>query len=76
VLSWTADGNLRAVAMHAGAIKSSKPLRHPVLSEVISALVGMGWKPLEAEQACSELVLEEGATIEALIRQALRSMPR
>jgi len=75
VLSWTADGNLRAVAMHAGASKA-KPPRHPMLGEVISALVGMGWKPIEAEQACSELVLEEGATIEALLRQALRSMPR
>lgn len=76
VLSWTADGNLRTAAMHAGAIKASKPPRHPVLGEVISALVGMGWKPIEAEQACSELVLEDGATLEALLRQALRSMPR
>jgi holliday junction DNA helicase RuvA len=75
VLSWTADGNLRAVAMHAGAIKPSRP-RHPVLGEVIGALVGMGWKPIEAEQACSELVIEDGATIEVLLRQALRSMPR
>ena len=75
VLSWTADGNLRAVAMHAGTSKAAKP-RHPVLGEVMSALVGMGWKPLEAEAACSELVIEEGATIEALLRQALRSMPR
>ena len=75
VLSWTADGNLRAVAMHAGAIKAKAP-RHPMLGEVISALVGMGWKPIEAEQACAELAIEEGATIEALLRQALRSMPR
>jgi Holliday junction resolvasome RuvABC DNA-binding subunit len=75
VLSWTADGNLRAVAMHAGTIKASKP-RHPVLGEVMSALVSMGWRPVEAEQAISELVIEEGATIEALLRQALRSMPR
>jgi Holliday junction DNA helicase RuvA len=76
VLSWTADGNLRSVAMHAGAIKPHRPARHPMLTEVMSALVGMGWKPAEAEQACSELALEEGATIEALLRQALRSMPR
>lgn len=75
VLSWTADGNLRAVAMHAGTIKTAKP-RHPMLGEVMSALVGMGWKPGEAEQACSELAIEEGATIEGLLRQALRSMPR
>jgi Holliday junction DNA helicase RuvA len=82
VMSWTADGNLRAVAMHAGAIKQAKaPLRHPMLSEVMSALVGMGWRPVEAEQAVGELVIpiegdENGATFEALLRQALRSMPR
>jgi Holliday junction DNA helicase RuvA len=75
VLSWTADGNLRAVAMHAGAAKAARP-RHPMLAEVMSALVGMGWRPAEAEQACSELPIEEGASIEALLRQALRSMPR
>ncbi len=75
VLSWTADGNLRTVAMHAGTIKA-KPPGHPVLGEVISALVSMGWRPVEAEQACSELEIPEGATIETLLRQALRSMPR
>ncbi|HLL20540.1 MAG TPA: Holliday junction branch migration protein RuvA [Kofleriaceae bacterium] len=75
VLSWTADGNLRAVATHAGAGKP-KPTRHPMLTEVMSALVGMGWKPMEAEQACSELVIDEQATIESLLRHALRSMPR
>jgi hypothetical protein len=36
----------------------------------------MGWRPAEAEQACSELAIDEGATIEVLLRQALRSMPR
>ena len=76
VLSWTADGNVRAVAMHAGAIRPARPPRHPLLGEVIGALVGMGWRPVEAEQACAELAVEEGATIEALLRQALRSMPR
>jgi Holliday junction DNA helicase RuvA len=75
VLSWTADGNLRNVAMHPSTIKAVKP-RHPVLAEVMSALVGMGWRPAEAEQACSELAIDEGATIEVLLRQALRSMPR
>jgi len=74
VLSWTADGNQRAVAMHAGTIKS-RP-RHPMLGEVMSALVGMGWRPAEAEQAVSELAVEEGATFETLLRHALRSMPR
>ncbi len=76
VLSWTADGNLRAVAAHAGTVKSVKAPRHPLLAEVMSALVGMGWRPAEAEQAVSELAVGDDATIEALLRQALRSMPR
>ena len=76
VLSWTADGNLRAVAMHAGTIKSGTKPRHPMLGEVMSALVGMGWRPAEAEQAVSELAVGDDATFEALLRQALRSMPR
>lgn len=77
VLSWTADGNLRTAALHAGAIKAGvKAPRHPMLGEVMSALVGMGWRPAEAEQAVSELEVGDGATIEALLRQALRSMPR
>lgn len=76
VLSWTADGNLRAVAAHAGTLKSARGPRHPLLGEVMSALVGMGWKPAEAEQACSELAVGDGATLEVLLRQALRSMPR
>jgi Holliday junction DNA helicase RuvA len=75
VLSWTADGNLRAAAMHAGTIKPAKQ-RHPLLAEVMAALVGMGWRPNEAEQAVTDLAVGEDATIEALLRQALRSMPR
>lgn len=76
VLSWTADGNLRTAAMHASTIKPTKTSRHPLLGEVMSALVGMGWRPVEAEQAVSELAVEEEATFEALLKQALRSMPR
>jgi holliday junction DNA helicase RuvA len=76
VLSWTADGNLRTAALQAGVPKPAKtPARHPLLGDVISALVGMGWRPVEAEQAVSALAVDEGATIEALLKQALRSMP-
>jgi Holliday junction resolvasome RuvABC DNA-binding subunit len=50
--------------------------RHPLLGEVISALVTMGWRPVEAEQAVSELEVGDGASIETLLRQALRAMPR
>jgi len=78
VLSWTAEGGVRPVATHAGAAraKAGSHLRHPLLGEVMAALINMGWRPAEAEQAVSDLPVGDDATIETLLRQALRSMPR
>jgi holliday junction DNA helicase RuvA len=75
LLSWDADGKLRPVAAETGAIKprSTKP---PIVDEVIAALVGMGWRSNEAELAVADLVVAADTTIESLLRQALRSMPR
>jgi Holliday junction resolvasome RuvABC DNA-binding subunit len=42
----------------------------------MAALVNMGWRPAEAEQAMSDLQVGDDASIETLLRQALRSMPR
>ena len=78
MLSWSAEGGVRPVATHAGAVRA-KPgshLRHPLLGEVMAALINMGWRPAEAEQAVSDLPVGDGASIETLLRQALRSMPR
>ena len=78
VLSWNAEGGVRPVAAPAGAARA-KPgahARHPMLGEVMTALITMGWRPAEAEQAVSELAVGDGASIETLLRQALRSMPR
>jgi Holliday junction DNA helicase RuvA len=72
LLTWTVDGELRPVARSAGAPKR----RHPMLEEVAGALVGMGWKPAEADKAIGDLAIDDGATLEGLLRQALRSMPR
>jgi Holliday junction DNA helicase RuvA len=71
VLGWDASGGLRPAARIA-----ARPNRHSLLDEVASALVGMGWRPQEAEGAIAELAVPEGATIEELLRHALRSMPR
>ncbi|HRC56268.1 MAG TPA: RuvA C-terminal domain-containing protein, partial [Kofleriaceae bacterium] len=49
---------------------------HPLRAEVISALVSMGWRASEAEQAVAEIPATPGDTLEGLLRQALRSMPR
>jgi Holliday junction DNA helicase RuvA len=51
-------------------------VRHPMLDEVLAALVGMGWKPVQAEAAISDLAVSPGITLETLLRQALRAMPR
>ena len=78
LLSWNAEGGVRPVAAHAGAVraKAGSHLRHPLLGEVMAALVSMGWRPAEAEQAVSDLPVSDDASIETLLRQALRSMPR
>ena len=74
LLTWTASGEMRPAAAPAGARKA--PARHPMLDEVLGALVGMGWKPVEAEAAVADLAIAPGITLEALLRQALRAMPR
>jgi Holliday junction DNA helicase RuvA len=78
LLSWGAEGGVRPVAMPAGAAraKAASHRRHPLLGEVMAALVTMGWRPVEAEQAISDLAVGDDASIETLLRQALRSMPR
>lgn len=78
LLSWNADGGVRPVAQPAGAARTrpSSHVRHPMLGEVLSALVTMGWRPAEAEQAVSDLEVRDDTSIESLLRQALRSMPR
>jgi Holliday junction DNA helicase RuvA len=75
LLSWTADGEIRAVARPAGGAKSG-PRRHPMLDEVAAALINLGWRPVEADKVVAELAVPDDATLEALLRLALRSMPR
>lgn len=78
LLSWSADGGVRPVAVPAGAprAKAVMRVRHPLIGDVMSALVTMGWRPAEAEQAVSELQVSDDTSLEMLLRQALRSMPR
>jgi len=77
LLSWSAEGGVRPAAVPSGAPRrSSVPSRHPMLAEVASALVGMGWRPVEADAAVADLEVTDDTSIETLLRQALRSMPR
>lgn len=71
------DGAPTARAAHAAPADRPSPTgRSPILDEVAAALVQMGWKAAEVENALRELHVEEGATLESLLRQALRAMPR
>lgn len=76
-LSWNAEGGVRPVAVPAGAPRraASGP-RHPLIVDVTSALIGMGWRPAEVDAVVAELVVTDDTSIETLLRQALRSMPR
>jgi Holliday junction DNA helicase RuvA len=77
LLSWNVEGAVRPAALPAGAPRrSSAPSRHPMLEEVAGALVGMGWRPIEADAAVADLEVTDDTSIETLLRQALRSMPR
>jgi Holliday junction DNA helicase RuvA len=76
VMTWNASGGTRPVAAPTGAVRAAKAARHPLLGEVMSALVAMGWRPVEAEACVAELTVDEGSTIETLLRHALRAMPR
>ncbi|MBS1118338.1 MAG: Holliday junction helicase RuvA [Deltaproteobacteria bacterium] len=78
VLGWNAQGDVRPVALPTGARKPGSGGRHPVLDEVASALIGMGWRPAEADAAVGDLAFDPAGdvTIENLLRQALRKMPR
>ena len=74
LLTWTAAGGIRDVAAPAGSAPRAK--RHPMLDEVAGALAQMGWRPAEADKVVAELEVVAGATLEGLLRQALRAMPR
>jgi Holliday junction DNA helicase RuvA len=78
LLSWNAEGGVRPVALPPGAprAKAGPSLRSPLLAEVMTALVTMGWRPAEAEQAVADLPVDDSASLESLLRQALRNMPR
>lgn len=72
LLSWSASGEPRLVGLPAAARKVQ--VRHPMLDEVLAALVGMGWKPVQAEAAVADLTVSPEITLETLLRQALRAI--
>lgn len=75
LLTWNAKGEVREVAAASGG-GAARRSRHPMLDEVAGALAQMGWRSVEADKVVAELEITPGATLEGLLRQALRAMPR
>jgi Holliday junction DNA helicase RuvA len=50
--------------------------RSPMLDDVASALVNLGWRAAEADKAVAKMQIPPGATVQTLLRDALRTMPR
>jgi Holliday junction DNA helicase RuvA len=70
LMTWGAGGAVgRAVPVAPGS-------RPPVLDDVVSALVHMGCRPAEAEKAVQKLEAPPGASVETLLVEALRAIPR
>ncbi len=78
VAGWGARGGAAPAESSAAPARAAIPQagRPPVANEVGAALVQMGWKASEVEAALADLEIDEGATLEGLLRKALQSMPR
>ncbi len=72
--SWGASGEIApAAAVAAAQVARSRPA---ILEDVASALVQLGFRSPDADRVVSELDHGGGATLESLLRDALRLMPR
>ena len=54
---------------------AAKP-RSPIVADVVSALVHMGWRQNEADKVVAKMDIPAQATVESLLREALRGMAR
>jgi holliday junction DNA helicase RuvA len=73
--TWGAGG-IGVSPLPAPSRTATKTPRAPILDDVASALVNLGWRPAEVEKVVVRLDGGSGASIESLLREALRSMPR
>jgi Holliday junction DNA helicase RuvA len=60
----------------AGGASAARGPRPAILEDVASALLNLGWRPAEVDKAVLRLDASGSATVEGLLREALRAMPR
>lgn len=68
--TWGADGAARPAPA-----ARPKESRSPLLDDVASALVNLGWRPALVDKVVAQLEIPPDATVEGLLRDALRAMP-
>jgi Holliday junction DNA helicase RuvA len=73
LMTWGAAG---AAGGPGRVVPPARGARPPVLDDVVSALVHMGCRPAEAEKAVQKLETPPGASVEMLLVEALRAIPR
>jgi Holliday junction DNA helicase RuvA len=74
--TWGAQGAPVSPGVSAEAPGRAKTARSPLLDDVASALVNMGWRSAEVDKTLALLDVPPAATLETLIVSALRAMPR
>ncbi|HTE55400.1 MAG TPA: Holliday junction branch migration protein RuvA [Kofleriaceae bacterium] len=60
----------------AAVVRAPVSARPPLLEDVASALGQLGWRSVEVDKAVAGLAPTPDATLEGLLREALRHMPR
>jgi Holliday junction DNA helicase RuvA len=76
--NWNAAGGVgpAPAAGQGPAIAQKRGARSPLLDDVASALVGLGWRSVEVDKVVARLDLAPDASVESLLRDAIRAMPR
>jgi Holliday junction DNA helicase RuvA len=74
VATWSAAGH--PAVSDRPFVMPTRPGRSPILEDVASALVNLGWRPAEVDKTVARLAVDPNATVETLLRDALKQMPR
>jgi Holliday junction DNA helicase RuvA len=77
LMTWAADGMaIEAPTAAQNTMPKATSNRSPVHSDVILALVQLGYRKPAAEKVVDSLPDDQSATLESVMRQALQAMPR
>jgi Holliday junction DNA helicase RuvA len=71
--TWGASNTITGAIARPAEPASSRP---PILDDVASALVQLGWKKVEVDKVIDRMELTGDEELEELVRHALRNMPR